>query len=161
LNALLRDAGLKPHAKEVVFFAADKFMEEVSHGRGGPFKTEQYFGRSLSVEDATKEEVLVVWEMNGQPLTVSHGFPVRLLVPGWYGVSNVKWLNHIHVQDSRNTRFSWKFFSHEWTNLAPGEHTIVSRATDVNGVVQPADSDLAGKKTMWENNGQFVRKFSV
>ncbi len=242
LSALVRDAGLQPHAREVVFFGADKFMEEVTHGRGGPFKTEQHFGRSLSVDDATKPEVLVAWEMNGQPLTQSHGAPVRLVVPGWYGVASVKWLNHIHVQDTRfagrfmareyvtltetkvgdtvihhetsvsrmriksmiarltrtgnrytatgfvlndgtplksvevrldegpwqaarldssNTQFSWKFFNFEWTNLTPGEHTIVSRATDANGVAQPAEADLAGKRTMWENNAQFVRKFSV
>jgi hypothetical protein len=60
-----------------------------------------------------------------------------------------------------NTRYSWKFFSYQWNNLAPGEHTIVSRATDANGVAQPEEADLADKKTMWENNGQFVRRFTI
>lgn len=242
LAALLKDAGLRPHAREVVFFGADKGMPEtVTHGRGSQ-TIEQYFGRSLSTEDATRPEVLVCWEMNAAPLTVSHGAPVRMIVPGWYGVANVKWLNHIRVQDTRftgrfmareyvtlftetvgdqvvghessvaririksmvaritrtgtryrangfalndgtplrsvevkvdngpwqaarmdsaNTQFSWKFFTYEWNNLTPGEHTIVSRATDVNGVVQPEEADLANKKTMWENNGQFVRRFTV
>jgi hypothetical protein len=60
-----------------------------------------------------------------------------------------------------NTKYSWKLFTYEWNNPTPGDHTIVSRATDANGVVQPMESDLADKKTMWENNGQFIRKFTV
>jgi hypothetical protein len=60
-----------------------------------------------------------------------------------------------------NTQYSWKLFTYEWSGPAAGAHTIVSRATDANGVTQPEESDLADKKTMWENNGQFVRKFSV
>jgi hypothetical protein len=63
--------------------------------------------------------------------------------------------------DPQNTQFSWKFFTAEFNNLPPGEHTIVSRVTDTNGVVQPEEQDLIEKKTMWENNGQFVRKFSL
>jgi hypothetical protein len=63
--------------------------------------------------------------------------------------------------DSQNTQFSWKLFTAEFSNLPPGEHTIVSRATDTNGVVQPEESELAEKKTNWENNGQFVRKFQL
>jgi hypothetical protein len=63
--------------------------------------------------------------------------------------------------DPANTQYSWKLFTYEWNNLTPGEHTIVSRATDANGVVQPEESELAEKKTIWENNAQFTRKFSV
>jgi DMSO/TMAO reductase YedYZ molybdopterin-dependent catalytic subunit len=241
LSALLREAGLRPNAREVVFFGVDKGMESVTHGRGAQ-QVEQHFGRSMTTDDAMKPELLLVWEMNGQPLAPSHGAPVRLLVPGWYGVSNVKWLDHIHVQDTRymgrfmsrdyvtlvgqkvgdqtvwnetsvsririksvlsrvtrtgnrfkaygfvlndgtplrsvevrvdngpwqaarlesvNTQFSWKLFSYEWNNLGSGEHTIVSRATDNNGVMQPEEAELVDKKTMWENNGQFVRKFTT
>jgi len=47
------------------------------------------------------------------------------------------------------------------SDLASGEHTIVSRATDAHGVVQPEQSSLDQKKTNWENNGQFVRKFTI
>jgi DMSO/TMAO reductase YedYZ molybdopterin-dependent catalytic subunit len=242
LNALLREAGLRPHAREIVFFGADKGMENVTHGRGGPHQVEQNFGRSMSTDDAARQEILIAWDMNGSPLTPTHGAPVRLIVPGWYGVANVKWLNRIHVQDTRfmgrfmsrdyvtlagqksgddvlwnensvsrmriksmvarisrsgnrytalgfvlndgtplksvelrvdngpwrsarmdsaNTQYSWKFFTYEWTDLAPGDHTIVSRATDSNGVVQPEEAELESKRTMWENNGQFVRKFTV
>jgi hypothetical protein len=63
--------------------------------------------------------------------------------------------------DPMNTEYSWKFFTYQWNGLAAGAHTIVSRATDANGVMQPEQSALEQKKTMWENNGQFVRKFTV
>jgi hypothetical protein len=63
--------------------------------------------------------------------------------------------------DPQNTKFSWKLFTAEFNNLPSGEHTIVSRASDENGVAQPEEKELADKKTMWENNGQFVRKFTL
>lgn len=65
------------------------------------------------------------------------------------------------TMDRANTQYSWKLFTYEWTGLTPGDHTIVSRATDANGTVQPEQADLQSKKTRWENNGQFVRKFRV
>ncbi len=67
----------------------------------------------------------------------------------------------VNVARSTNTQYSWKFFTYQWNNAAPGEHTIVSRATDANGVVQPEEADLADKKTLRENNGQFVRRFAI
>ncbi len=239
--ALLKDAGLKSTAREVVFFGADHGTEEIVHG-GQPQKYEQNFARSLALGDAMNPDVLLVWEMNGVPLPAKNGGPVRLLVPGWYGVCNAKWLNHIQIQDRRfmgrfmardyvtlmeeqdgdqtiweetsvsriqlksmvarlthsgskflatgfalndgtplrsveirvdsgpwlpaamdreNTKYSWKLFTYEFAVPASGNHTIVSRATDVNGAVQPEQADLQSKKSRWENNGQFVRKFKV
>ena len=63
--------------------------------------------------------------------------------------------------DPQNTEYSWKLFTYSWDGLAPGAHTIVSRATDGHGVVQPEQSVVDLKKTQWENNGQFVRTFTV
>ena len=63
--------------------------------------------------------------------------------------------------DRQNSQFSWKLFSVDFNNVPAGEHTIVSRATDVNGVVQLEEPALAEKKTIWENSGQFVRKFTL
>jgi DMSO/TMAO reductase YedYZ molybdopterin-dependent catalytic subunit len=178
--------------------------------------------------------------MNGEPLPIVHGFPVRLLVPGWYGVSNVKWLDRIDLSGDRlMTRFmardyvtlmgkevdgeiewvetsvtrqrvksviarvtrlgerftafgaawsdgtplarvevsvdgggwqaatldpaqgphTWTFFSFQTTGLAPGEHTLVSRATDELGRSQPENLEL--KQTRWENNELFVRTIAV
>jgi len=65
------------------------------------------------------------------------------------------------VLDRRNTPYSWQLFTFEWTGSAPGEHTVVSRAIDARGAVQPTDEDLKAKKSRWENNGQFVRKIRV
>ena len=87
---LLSDAELTDHAVDVVFAGADHGLE-----RG----TEDDYRRALSVDDARSEDVLVAYEMNGQPLPPQHGFPVRLLVPGWYGMAHVKWLRDIEVID--------------------------------------------------------------
>jgi len=65
------------------------------------------------------------------------------------------------TMDRINTQYSWKLFTCQWTNLTPGDHTIVSRATDANGTVQPEEADVRSKKTRWENNWQFVRKFKA
>jgi hypothetical protein len=65
------------------------------------------------------------------------------------------------TMDRANTKYSWKLFTLSWKGLEPGDHTIVSRATDVNGTMQPEQSELESKKTRWENNGQFVRRFKT
>ena len=88
LRALLEDAGLAADAVEVVFRAAD---------RGIQGEQEQSYARSLSVSDATRPEVLLAYEMNGRALEPQHGFPLRLIVPGWYGMTSVKWLTSIEV----------------------------------------------------------------
>jgi hypothetical protein len=62
--------------------------------------------------------------------------------------------------DKQNTATSWKIFSYTWTGATAGDHTVVSRATDINGVVQPAAADPT-KKTIWENNEQHVRKVTI
>ncbi len=113
LAPLLKEAGLKPNAREIVFFSFDKGTEDVTHGRGN-VKAEQHFARALPPEDALKPEVLLAYEMNGQPLPQNHGAPLRLVVPGWYGVANVKWLDHIHVQD---TRFMNRFMARDYVTL--------------------------------------------
>ena len=86
LSPILGEAGLEPDALEVVFRGAD-------HGEQGG--VEQDYERSLSIADATRDEVILAYELNGQALPPQHGFPVRLLVPGWYGMTSVKWLRSI------------------------------------------------------------------
>jgi hypothetical protein len=63
--------------------------------------------------------------------------------------------------DPVNTRFSWKLFTYRWDGATPGEHTLVSRVTDANGMVQPSAADLARKKTFLEDNAQFPRTVMV
>ena len=61
-----------------------------------------------------RPENMLAYEMNGEPLPHYHGKPVRLLVPGWYGVANVKWLTQIHVQD---TRYMGRFMGRDYVTL--------------------------------------------
>ena len=98
LRTVLDRAGVKAEAREFVFFGADHGEEEVEF-RGNVFKVDQQFGRSLSREKALSAEPMLAYALNGEPLTKHQGFPVRLLVPGWYGVANVKFLAEIHAQD--------------------------------------------------------------
>ncbi len=237
LSALLRDAGIQRSGIEIVFYGADKGTENIRDR-----DVEQSFGRSLHIDDAMRDEVMLAYEMNGEPLPLYHGAPLRLLVPGWYGVANVKWLSQIHVQDRRymgrfmardyvtlsrrdvggeerweersvtkiqlkssivrvtrrrrrydimgfvlndgtplrsvevkiddgpwqaaaidsdSTQYSWKLFNFEWDNPAPGEHTIISRVTDVNGQVQATPDQMPEKATRWENYAQFPRKVMI
>ena len=88
LAAILEDAGLKPDTVELVFMGAD-------HGTEKGY--EHDYARSLVVADALRPEVLLAYEMNGRPLEPQHGFPLRLVVPGWYGMTHVKWLSRIEA----------------------------------------------------------------
>jgi sulfane dehydrogenase subunit SoxC len=58
---------------------------------------EQDYERSLPLEEAMREEVLLAWGINGRPLPPQHGYPLRLVVPGWYGMTSVKWLRRVSV----------------------------------------------------------------
>jgi DMSO/TMAO reductase YedYZ molybdopterin-dependent catalytic subunit len=97
LRTVLNQVGTKPEAREFVFFGADHGEQEVEF-RGNKFKVDQYFGRSLSRERALSPEPFLAYALNGEPVPRHQGAPLRLIVPGWYGVANVKWLSHIHLQ---------------------------------------------------------------
>ena len=79
--------------------------------------TEQ-FARSMSLEDALSEDILLCYEMNGAPLHAAHGFPVRLIAPGWYGVANVKWLTRIEVLDQR---YAGRFMARDYVTIREEE----------------------------------------
>jgi DMSO/TMAO reductase YedYZ molybdopterin-dependent catalytic subunit len=246
LRDVLRRVGVDDKAREVVFFGADKGNEDVVF-RQNTLKVQQQFARSITLENAMKPEPLLAWALNGAPLDRDHGFPLRVIMPGWYGVANVKWLAEIHLQENRflgnyqarwyrtvravggtgeltdaetqfvetevtklnvksviarvrktagahqvlgfvlndgtplrsvevkvddgpwqratldpaNTQFSWKLFTYRWEGATTGEHTLVSRATDVNGIVQPTAAELTRKKTFLEDNSQFPRKIMI
>jgi len=243
---LLKQVGVGSKAREVVFFGTDRGAQEVVF-RKQTFNLDQQFGRSITLENAMKPEPLLAYALNGEPLRREQGFPVRLIMPGWYGVANVKWLAEIHLQEDRylgnfqarwyrsvvgvggtgedndpqtqwvetevtrmhlksviarvrksngahqvlgfalndgtplasveiqidngpwqkaefastNTRYSWKLFTYRWEGVTPGEHTLVSRATDAEGTVQPAAAELKRKKTFLEDNAQFPRKVMI
>jgi DMSO/TMAO reductase YedYZ molybdopterin-dependent catalytic subunit len=98
LRLLLAEAGIEPGAVDVVFTGADHGVE-----RG----VEQDYQRALPVGVATGGacEVLVAYAMNGAPLPPQHGRPLRLVVPGWYGMAHVKWLRDVSVVDAAFTGF--------------------------------------------------------
>ncbi|MGC4943971.1 sulfite oxidase [Kribbella sp. DT2] len=96
LAALLEAAGLREDAVDVVFTGADHGFE-----RG----IEQDYQRGLSVAEALESNALVAWEMNGLPLPPQHGYPLRLIVPGWYGMASVKWLRSIELIDKPFTGY--------------------------------------------------------
>jgi DMSO/TMAO reductase YedYZ molybdopterin-dependent catalytic subunit len=100
LRAVLDRAGVKPDAREFVFFGLDRGEENVEF-RTQAFKVVQQFGRSLPREKAMSAEPFLAYALNGAPLTRHQGSPLRLIVPGWYGVANVKWLSEIHVQEDQ------------------------------------------------------------
>ncbi len=100
LKEVLDRAGVKAEAREFVFFGADKGEEEVEF-RADKYKVEQQFGRSLPREKGLSGDPFLAWDLNGEPLTKHQGSPLRLIVPGWYGVANVKWLSQVHIQDEQ------------------------------------------------------------
>ena len=94
LRHLLEHAGVKENAREVILEGADKGTIAEPPRPAGTI----HFARSIPAEKAM-EDVLLAFEMNGRPLTPAHGFPLRAVVPGWYGMASIKWLQRIVISD--------------------------------------------------------------
>lgn len=92
LQLLLEAAGLREGVTAIVTEGQDSGF--VSEARG-----EEPFARALPLEKALHPDTLLAYAMNGEPLPVAHGFPVRLLVPGWYGMASVKWVTILRAID--------------------------------------------------------------
>ncbi len=90
LVEILDLAGIGPGAHDIVFRGADAGRVE---SRAEPIR----FERSLSIDEARTSDALLAYAMNGEPLPIQHGYPLRLIVPGWYSVTSVKWLTDIEV----------------------------------------------------------------
>ena len=114
LAPLLAEAGPLDDAVEVVFTGLD---------RGFEAGEEQDFERSLPLEEALRDDVLLAHGMNGGPLLPQHGYPLRLVVPGWYGMASVKWLTQITVVDKpfegHQQRSAYRFRRHEHDEGTP------------------------------------------
>jgi DMSO/TMAO reductase YedYZ molybdopterin-dependent catalytic subunit len=91
LSSVLDAAGVHDDAIEVLFTGADRGVED---------GVEQNYQRSLPVTEASADGVMLAYELNGVPLPPQHGFPLRCVVPGWYGMTNVKWLTSITATDT-------------------------------------------------------------
>jgi len=134
LHLILERAAPRPDGVEVYFEGAD-------HGayKGGP---DIPFGRALALERARDPatEALVAWAMNGVPLPPDHGAPLRLLVPGWYGMASVKWLYRIEVLATPYVgQFQTTSYQFEWPDRArEAVTTIFPKAL----VTDPAPGDI-------------------
>lgn len=96
LAPLLERAAPQAGVQDFAFIGADEgFDAGVRHA----------FGRSLTPREAAELDVMLVWGMNGQPLLPQHGAPLRLIVPGWYGMASVKWLTRIEALTERYQGF--------------------------------------------------------
>jgi DMSO/TMAO reductase YedYZ molybdopterin-dependent catalytic subunit len=89
LRTVLEAAGLRSQVREILFVGADRGPNPEAGG------VMMAFERSLPVERAMHPDTLLAYAMNGEGLLAEHGFPLRLVVPGWYGVASVKWVVHI------------------------------------------------------------------
>lgn len=113
LAPILEEVGVLKDGIEVVFWGADageQTWREITI-------TEQ-FARSMSLADAMEPDNLLAYEMNGEELPSLHGYPARLIAPGWYGVANVKWLTRIEVID---TRYQGHFMARDYVTIREEE----------------------------------------
>jgi DMSO/TMAO reductase YedYZ molybdopterin-dependent catalytic subunit len=91
LSKVLKRAGVDPKAVEVILEGADAGDVSKPSRPAKPF----HYARSVPLQLAVSGDILLAYKMNGQPLPESHGFPVRAIVPGWFGMASVKWLHRI------------------------------------------------------------------
>ncbi|SEB88284.1 sulfite oxidase [Paenibacillus sp. GP183] len=221
LKDVLYQAGVSPDTTEIIF-------EGLDSGQRNDMDGCVFFERSLPIDKAFHPDTLLAYEMNGEQLADKHGFPIRLIVPGWYAVASVKWLHRIRAVDEPfmgpfqsvdyvilkktndykhaeplppvlinssvaspteeqeiplgkniingyawagsqsvtkveistdggkhwsdanfvdpDVQYSWRRWSFEWDVQKPGEYTIMSKATNGTGEVQPL-------KAIWNAKG--------
>jgi DMSO/TMAO reductase YedYZ molybdopterin-dependent catalytic subunit len=120
LASLLERAGIAANALEVICEGADQGSVNDEPRAPGIIS----FARSLPLAKANQPEVLVAYLMNGQPLTAEHGFPVRLVVPGWYGMASVKWLNKLTVSTEPYAGY-WQTLEYAYWQRSHGQPTLV------------------------------------
>ena len=159
LAPILEEAGLARDAVEVVFTGADRGVQ-----RG----IDQWYERSLSVADASRPEVMLAYAVNGVALPPQHGFPLRLLVPGWYGMTSVKWLRAITVVERPFTGYQQAtayHFRHDSDEQGAPVQRLLPRALMIPpGVpdymtrkrfVEPSEHVLEGRA--WSGQGPVVK----
>jgi sulfite oxidase len=139
LREVLLAAGVEPEARHVAFLGLDEVH------RGG----EQFtFGGSIPVEKALSPEVLLAYEMNGQSLSPQHGFPLRVVVPGYIGARSVKWLTSIILQKHPSTNYfqnhAYKLFpAHVQADTADWSQGEMLGALPLNSVIcSPREGEI-------------------
>ncbi len=138
LNNVLGPAGLLDDAVDIAFIGADRGFD-----RG----QEHDYGRSLKPDAALSDDVLLVWAMNGQPLLPQHGFPLRLIVPGWYGMASVKWLKRIEALAEPYEGFQ-QVNSYVYRAVADGPGTPATHVRVKSLLVPPGIPDWYTRRRM-------------
>ncbi|MBA4541508.1 MULTISPECIES: sulfite oxidase [Thermoactinomyces] len=152
LASLLKRAGLKTTATEIVFSAIDQSPDGTS------------YARSLPVEKALHSDTIIAYELNGKPLPFKHGYPFRLIVPGWYAMASVKWLSKITAIDHPFQGFfqteDYVYYPHDDTDEGKTPVTTMK----VNSIIQqPQDYDVVKKGInkikgfAWTGEGRIVK----
>ena len=154
---VLDQAGVKPTAREVLFRGADSGTVAA---RSGVTR----FERSLILGVARDSDVLLAYAMNGAPLPVEHGYPLRLVVPGWYGVTSVKWLTEIVAIGAEFTGYFQRdryFFEWERNHQVVREPVTLQRVRSL--ITEPAQDGevdqgvLAVRGVAWSGAGLIAR----
>lgn len=160
LKDVLERAAVKSNAAEVILTGADEGQIERAPRPGAKI----HYARSLPLAKAA-DDVLLAWHMNGEDLTASHGYPLRAIVPGWYGMASVKWLTELVVT---NHRFQGYYQSIEYAywDRTRGEPSLVP-ITELQVKAQiarpgPAEAVPAGQNYLvrgaaWCSDSEIVR----
>ena len=160
LSILLDRAGAKTSAREIILEGADGGMLEDPKSPPGELK----FARSIPVEKA-RDDVLLAYKMNGSELPPEHGFPLRAVVPGWYAMASIKWLQRIIVTDRPFTGYYQTMDYAYWKRrgdmgeLAPlSEMQIKAEiARPTQGETTPANSNLRVHGAAWTSDGEITK----
>jgi DMSO/TMAO reductase YedYZ molybdopterin-dependent catalytic subunit len=160
---VLNAAGLQPGACDVVLEGAD--CGEVDNDAGPHPEGEIHFSRSLPLAKALDRDVLLAYEMNGEELTVAHGFPLRVIVPGWYAVASVKWLSRIFVSEQEFAGYFQTVDYGYWQQSATGPVRVPIRKIKVKAQIArprlheqiPIDSDYEIFGATW--SGETITQF--
>ena len=155
LHYVLEAANLTKDTKEIRFTGAD-------HGKLRTGETENYI-RSLPLEMAYHPDTILAWEMNGETLSPQHGFPLRLVVPGWYGMASVKWLQEI---TALTQPFKGFFQSQDYVYIGEEDipdHTPVANMRVRSLIIEPESESSFRKDRIhlsgiaWSGDGAVVK----
>jgi DMSO/TMAO reductase YedYZ molybdopterin-dependent catalytic subunit len=160
LSILLDRAGVKANACEVILEGSDHGILEDPKSPPG----ELNFARSIPLEKA-RADVLLAYKMNGSDLPPQHGFPVRAIVPGWYAVASIKWLQRIIVTDEPFTGYYQTIDYAYWKRRDEiGELTPLTEmqikaeiARPAQGETVPANSSVRVRGAAWTSGGEITK----
>lgn len=141
LGVVLARAGLEPSVREIIIEGADQGYHPQS-------KEERIYARSLHRDVALHPDTLLAYAMNGEPIPFAHGFPLRLIVPGWYGMASVKWVTRLFASSQP---FQGYFQTEQYVLLQPGdaEGPPLTRMRPRSLMLSPVEGARLGSGLHW------------